>query len=146
LRVLNLSSGAVYGQQPFDFEHISEDWRGAPDCRRTINAYAEGKRAAEMLCAIYEKQFGLNITTTRTFALLGPYLSLDTHFAAGNVICDTIGERKLLCKVVGLLCVLIFMQRISQRNCGICYFVAKRGKHITWDPVKLTRLETLQPT
>lgn len=100
-RVLNLSSGAVYGPQPFDLEHVSEDWPGAPDCRRVVNTYAEAKRAAEMLCAIYEKQFGLNITTARIFALLGPYLSLDTHFAAGNFIRDAIGGKKIIVQSSG---------------------------------------------
>ena len=100
-RVLNLSSGAVYGTQPFDLGHVDEDWQGAPDCRRAVNAYAEAKRAAEMLCAIYEKQFGLNITTARIFALLGPYLSIDTHFAAGNFIRDAIGGKKIIVQSSG---------------------------------------------
>jgi dTDP-glucose 4,6-dehydratase len=94
-RILNLSSGAVYGAQPFNIEHINEDWQGGPDCRQAINAYAEAKRAAEMLCAIYEKQFGLNITTARIFAAIGPGLSLDTHFAAGNFIRDAIAAKKI---------------------------------------------------
>jgi dTDP-glucose 4,6-dehydratase len=100
-RILNLSSGAVYGPQPFDLERVSEDWTGAPDCRRAVNTYAEAKRAAEMLCTIYEKQFGLNITTARIFALLGPYLSLDTHFAAGNFIRDAIEGKKIIVQSSG---------------------------------------------
>ena len=94
-RILNLSSGAVYGPQPFNMEYVKEDWLGAPDCRRAVNAYGEAKRAAEMLCAIYEKQFGLSITTARIFALLGPYLAIDTHFVIGNFICDAISGKKI---------------------------------------------------
>src|SRR5258708_37074549 len=41
-----------------------------------------------MLCGIYGKQFGLKIAIAGIFALLGPYLSLDIHFAAGNFILD----------------------------------------------------------
>lgn len=100
-RILNLSSGAVYGPQPFDQEFVREDWFGAPDCRRAVNSYAEGKRAAEMLCAIYEKQFGLKITTARIFALLGPYLSIDTHFAVGNFIHDAIAGKKIVVQSSG---------------------------------------------
>jgi dTDP-glucose 4,6-dehydratase len=100
-RILNLSSGAVYGPQPFELMQVREDWLGAPDCRRAVNAYAEAKRAAEMLCAIYEKQFGLNITTARIFSLLGPYLSIDTHFAAGNFIRDAIEGKKIIVKSSG---------------------------------------------
>ncbi len=87
-RVLFLSSGAVYGPQPWELSHVPEDWTGGPDCRVARNAYAEGKRAAEMLCAIASKQFGLEVATARIFAVLGPLLSLDAHFAAGNFIRD----------------------------------------------------------
>ncbi|MGK6354644.1 NAD-dependent epimerase/dehydratase family protein [Sphingomonas sp. DT-207] len=87
-RLLFLSSGAVYGAQPWDVPHVAEDWHGGPDPRDPRSAYGEGKRAAEMLCAIYGKQFGLDVVTARIFALLGPLLSLDIHFAAGNFIRD----------------------------------------------------------
>jgi nucleoside-diphosphate-sugar epimerase len=94
-KFLYLSSGAVYGQQPFDVERIKEDFQGAPDCNQPRNAYAEGKRAAEMLCAIYNKQFGLDIAIARIFALLGPHISLDIHFAAGNFIKDAMRGKKI---------------------------------------------------
>jgi nucleoside-diphosphate-sugar epimerase len=100
-RVLNLSSGAVYGPQPSHMISIAEDYTGAPDCARAVNAYAEAKRAAEMLCAIYGKQFNLNITTARIFALLGPYLNLDAHFAAGNFIRDALSSKKIIIKSSG---------------------------------------------
>lgn len=94
-RMLFMSSGAVYGQQPWDLPHVAESWRGGPDPRDPRAAYAEGKRAAEMLCAIYGKQFGLDVLTTRIFALLGPLLSLDIHFAAGNFIRDALAGRPI---------------------------------------------------
>ena len=100
-RILNLSSGAIYGPQPFNMEYVKEDWLGAPDCRHVINAYGESKRGAEMLCAIYEKQFGLSITTARIFALLGPYLPIDSHFAAGNFIRDAIAGKKIIVQSSG---------------------------------------------
>jgi len=87
-RTLFLSSGAVYGQQPWEIEGVGEDWLGAPDCTNARNAYGEGKRGAEMLCAIYRKQFGIHVTTARIFTLLGPHLPLGVHFAAGNFILD----------------------------------------------------------
>jgi dTDP-glucose 4,6-dehydratase len=95
-RVLYLSSGAVYGRQPWEMERVPEHWVGAPDCTQPVNAYGEGKRAAEMLCAIYAKQFGLQISTARIFALLGPLLTLDIHFAAGNFIRDAMAGRPVI--------------------------------------------------
>ncbi|MBP0133175.1 MAG: NAD-dependent epimerase/dehydratase family protein [Nitrosospira sp.] len=103
-RTLYLSSGAVYGQQPWEMERVAEGWLGAPSCVDTRNAYAEGKRAAEMMCAIYGKQFGLHVSIARIFALLGPYLSLDIHFAAGNFIRDAMQGKTVVVNGNGLPC------------------------------------------
>lgn len=92
-RFFFFSSGAVYGAQPWDVTHVGEDWLGGPDPRDTRNTYAEAKRAAELLCAIYAKAQGLEVVTARIFALLGPLLSLDIHFAAGNFIRDALAGR-----------------------------------------------------
>ncbi|KTE13755.1 NAD-dependent epimerase/dehydratase family protein [Sphingopyxis sp. H115] len=100
-RVLFLSSGAVYGAQPWDVGHVAEDWMGGPDPRDPKSAYGEGKRAAELLCAIYGRQFGLDIVTSRIFALLGPLLSLDIHFAAGNFIRDAMAGRPIRIESAG---------------------------------------------
>ena len=94
-RFLLMSSGAVYGAQPSALSHVGEDWTGGPEVRDPKSAYAEGKRAAETLCAIYGAQFGLDCVSARIFALLGPMLSLDTHFAAGNFIRDAMAGRRI---------------------------------------------------
>ena len=103
-KFLFLSSGAIYGQQPWELEKVPETWRGAPSCLDAKAAYAEGKRAAEMLCAIYVKQKGLHISIARIFALLGPYLPLDTHFAAGNFIRDAMQGKSIVVQGNGLPC------------------------------------------
>lgn len=94
-KVLYLSSGAVYGQQAPGVDFVSENSLSAPDCLNPKNTYAEGKRASEMLCAIYGKQFGCNVVVARIFALLGPLLNLDIHFAAGNFIRDALAGKKI---------------------------------------------------
>jgi dTDP-glucose 4,6-dehydratase len=94
-RVLNMSSGGAYGIQPPDLPFVPECWTGSPDPLDPRSAYGAGKRAAEMLCTIYGAQFGLDIVTARIFALLGPLLRLDTHFAAGNFIRDAIAGRTI---------------------------------------------------
>lgn len=94
-RYLFMSSGAVYGVQPPVLTHVGEDYMGGPDALDSRSAYAEGKRAAETLCAIYAKQFGVDFVGARIFALLGPLLSLDIHFAAGNFIRDALAGKAI---------------------------------------------------
>ena len=93
-----MSSGAVYGNQPYDLKNVSEQFQGGPDIINTVNCYAESKRAAEMLCSIYCKQHDVNVKIARIFALLGPYLSLDIHFAAGNFIKDALEGKEIIVK------------------------------------------------
>jgi len=87
-KFLLTSSGAVYGTQPLTLSHVPESSRGGPDPLDPECAYAEGKRAAEMLCMLASRGAALETKIARCFAFVGPYMELDAHFAIGNFVRD----------------------------------------------------------
>lgn len=83
-RILIISSGAVYGEQPPEVTHIPEDAHYACSTTDAADAYGEGKRAMEMLGACYAREYGLEPVIARCFAFIGN--GLPPHLAVGQLI------------------------------------------------------------
>ena len=82
---LLVSSGAVYGPLPAGMTNVPETYVGGPDPLLSSSAYGEGKRAAEWLASEASAD-GLDVKIARVFALVGPHLPMDRHFAIGNFL------------------------------------------------------------
>jgi nucleoside-diphosphate-sugar epimerase len=72
-RLLNISSGGVYGPATGKREGASEEDEPAP-----VTAYGRAKLEAEKIGGV----------VARAFAFLGPWLPMDAHYAAGNFLRD----------------------------------------------------------
>jgi len=90
IRLLILSSGAVYGPQPTDLIRIPEDFPLPAHTKAQTPAeiYAQSKRMTERIAAQHCDQLGYSCSIARCFAFAGPHLPLDRHFAFGNFIRD----------------------------------------------------------
>jgi dTDP-glucose 4,6-dehydratase len=86
-KILYISSGAVYGQQPKELMGVPEDYpfQSIEAMATSKQDYAAAKRDSEVLVANLGEK-GLNVAIARCFAFVGPYLPLDQHFAIGNFI------------------------------------------------------------
>jgi dTDP-glucose 4,6-dehydratase len=94
--ILLTSSGAVYGKQPSEIEYLSENYLGAPIPSDYTSMYGEGKRMSEVLFSTYHHQYKLPVKIARCYAFIGPYLPLDSHFAAGNFIRSVINREDII--------------------------------------------------
>jgi len=94
-KFLLTSSGAVYGTQPSVMTHVEETYTGAPNSLDPGSVYAEGKRASEMMCALYAKTSAMECKIARCWAFSGPHLPLNAHFAVGNFLADVLAGRAI---------------------------------------------------
>jgi dTDP-glucose 4,6-dehydratase len=95
-KIVYVSSGAVYGTQPYDLEKIHEDvdFLDAEKLPESKRDYAYAKRDSEKAIANLGMS-GLNVSIARCFAFIGPWLPLDQHFAIGNFINDGLNFRSI---------------------------------------------------
>lgn len=97
-RFLLASSGAVYGPQPPELDHVPESYLGGPDPLKISAAYGNGKRAAEWLtCASSGAERGhFEASIARIFALVGPGIPLNGPFAAGNFVRNVLASAPIV--------------------------------------------------
>jgi dTDP-glucose 4,6-dehydratase len=99
---LNISSGAIYGNQPNETQRTKEEDSFNIDLYNPKASYYESKRVAEMYGSLYFEQFKLPLKTARCFAFVGPHLPLDKHFAIGNFINNILNEEDIIIRSNGM--------------------------------------------
>ena len=89
-KVLNVSSGLIYGAQPLGMAGMPEGHAGGPSPDSISSIYAEAKRYAEAEAAAWRSQAKLPVLTARPFAFMGPYQGLDKPWAVNNFLRDAL--------------------------------------------------------
>jgi nucleoside-diphosphate-sugar epimerase len=100
-RILVTGSGAQYGAL-YSGQAATEDSQSACDCTQVGSAYAEAKRAQELLAVIYAQALSIEPVLTRCFTFAGPGLPPDAHFAFGNFIRDALYRDSVIINSRGL--------------------------------------------
>lgn len=88
-RFLNVSSCLVSGP-PNRSGALAETDYFPLACGQLHTVYAEAKRAAENLAAIYRSQFRMPVSTVRPFTFAGAYQELDRPWALNNFLRDVL--------------------------------------------------------
>lgn len=103
-KIIFVSSGAVYGQQPKAISEIREDHPLELIAELTLSKqlYAAAKRDGERAISLLG-QSGLNVSIARCFSFIGKYLPRDRNFAIGNFIEDGLNSRPIEVKAQHLV-------------------------------------------
>jgi nucleoside-diphosphate-sugar epimerase len=98
-KILYVSSGAVYGQQPahLEFIHENAELEDIATLEPGKQGYAAAKREAESHIIGLGRE-GLNVAIARCFAFVGLHLPRHQHFAIGNFIEDGLSGRPITVK------------------------------------------------
>lgn len=97
---LFVSSLKVYGQVHDGSKTLKEDNIGYVDHTSYKNCYAQGKRAAETLCASYHKQYGMSIKIARPSYIYGP-AAIDDDRVWAQFIANVVRKQSILLKSNG---------------------------------------------
>lgn len=138
-----LSSGLVYGAQPWDLPRINEDFGGVLKCNDVNAVYPESKRLAEVMaqCAISESK--LPVVTLRPFAFVGPYQSLQLPWAVTDFIRDSFRGGPI--RIMGDGATVRSIMYYSDFACGVLLALAAGRSRTTYnlgsdEPVDLLTL------
>lgn len=103
MRFLYVSSGEMYGQPLLPGDDFTEDYCGAVDHSNARSCYPAGKRAGEVLCQAYVRQYGSDAVIVRPCHLFGPTMTASDSRAASEFLRNAADGRDILLKSAGLV-------------------------------------------
>lgn len=85
-RILYVSSGEIYGKLDDTHDGFTEDYCGYVDYADARSCYPSSKRAAEVLCQSYIKEYGSDVVIVRPCHVYGPtMIDSDTRAATAFI-------------------------------------------------------------
>ena len=100
-RLLLLSTGEIYGENPDLPDGFSEADHGWVDSMNPRACYPESKRAAETLCAAYAKQHGVDALVARLCHVYGPTLTASNSRADAQFLRRALAGEDIVLKSTG---------------------------------------------
>lgn len=99
---LFISSREIYGQPEEGQEFFYEDGKlGQVDHLVPRNGYAEGKKAAENMCAGFRDEYGLNTKAVRLAHTYGPGMTIDDGRVQADFLRNVINNEDIVLKSKG---------------------------------------------
>ena len=100
-RLLFVSTGEIYGENPDVTDGFSEDGFGKIDSMNPRSCYPESKRAAETLCASYVRQYGADAVVARLCYIYGPTIAPDNSRADAQFLRKALAGEDIVMKSAG---------------------------------------------
>ena len=100
-RLLLLSSGEVYGENPDLPDGFGESDFSGIDPMKPRSCYPEGKRAAEALCACYAAQYGVQALAARLCHVYGPTFTPENSRADAQFLRNVLAGEDIVMKSEG---------------------------------------------
>ncbi|MBR1558686.1 MAG: NAD-dependent epimerase/dehydratase family protein [Clostridia bacterium] len=100
-RLLFLSTGEIYGENPELPTGFREEDHGWVDSMRPRACYPESKRAAETLCASYVAQYGVDARVARLGHVYGPTLTASNSRADAQFLRNALNGEDIVMKSDG---------------------------------------------
>lgn len=134
-RLLFVSTGEIYGENPDIPEGFFEDSFGKIDSMNPRSCYPESKRAAETLCASHIRQHGVDAVVARLCYVYGPTITAansraDAQFlrkalAGEDIVLKSTGsQQRSYCYVADAVSAMLTI--LLKGECGRAYNVANR--------------------